>query len=90
MQRAHIGKLVSVGGVVALVTGILILDPRLRQQAAGIGEGKVPSDLVAVQSQVEKYVYMAVEMAKDQSVENAPLVMFTVAAALLVFFMLRT
>jgi hypothetical protein len=90
MQRAHIGKLVSVGGVVALVTGILILDPRLRQQAAGISEGKVPSDLVSVQSQVEKYVYMAVEMAKDQSVENAPLVMFTVAAALLVFFMLRT
>jgi hypothetical protein len=90
MQRAHIGKLVSVGGVVALVTGILILDPRLRQQAAGIGDGKVPSDLVSVHSQVEKYVYMAVEMAKDQSVENAPLVMFTVAAALLVFFMLRT
>ncbi len=90
MQRAHIGWMASIGGAAALVGGLLVLDPRLRQQANGLAKGEPSSELVSINAEVQDILFTTLAFLRDYSVDNAVLVIFALAAAVLVLFMLRT
>jgi hypothetical protein len=75
------------GGVMAV---LVAYDPRVRarvSELAGVTDtGSVPP-LADRLSMLADVIWTA---ARDQSIEHAPLVVFAAAAALLLFFMLRT
>ena len=90
MQRAHIGWMASIGGAVSLVAGLLVLDPRLRQQANALANGEPSNELVSMNAQVQDILFTTLAVLRDYSVDNAVLVIFALAAMVLVLFMLRT
>ena len=90
MQRAHIGWMASVGGAAALVAGLLVLDPRLRQQANALAGGEPSNELVALNAEAQDLLFTTLSVLRDYSLDNSVLVIFALAAVVLVLFMLRT
>ena len=90
MQRAHIGWMASVGGAATLVGGLLALDPQLRRQATSLANGQAPGELVALNSRAQDVLFGTVSVLKDYSLDNSILVIFAVAALVLVVVMLRS
>ena len=90
MQRAHIGWMASIGGAAALVAGLLVLDPRLRQQANALAKGEPSTDLLSMNAQLQDILFKTLAALSDYSLDNAVLVIFALAASVLVLFMLRT
>lgn len=90
MQRAHIGWMASIGGATALIAGLLVLDPRLRQQANALANGEPSNELVSMNAQVQDLLFTTLAVLRDYSLDNAVLVIFALAATVLVLFMLRT
>ena len=80
----------SIGGAVSLVAGLLVLDPRLRQQANALANGEPSNELVSMNAQVQDILFTTLAVLRDYSVDNAVLVIFALAAMVLVLFMLRT
>lgn len=80
----------SIGGATALVAGLLVLDPRLRQQANALANGEPSNDLVSMNAQVQDILFTTLAVLRDYSLDNAVLVIFALAATVLVLFMLRT
>ena len=83
--------MLTAGSALALVLALVLLDDRVRLQMAAVIDTRHPGDALAGMggraSQLASIVFVA---ARTQSVEQAPLVIFAVAAAILVLFMLRT
>ena len=53
-------------------------------------EGISHMEIAAIATHVEEIVLVVIQAVRDQSIEHAPLVIFALAAAVLVLFMLRT
>jgi hypothetical protein len=91
MRRSVFGGLTAAAGVCALVTGLALFDERVRGQIARIMSGKTPTDeLVSAGERASDLMTMAMQAVRDQSIEHAPLVVFSLAALVLVLFMTRT
>ena len=89
MRRAFNGALMSAGAVVILVLVLVALDERVRDQIWR--RGATPAvELAGVTHQVDHLTHVMVIAARDQSLAHAPMVVFSVAAGILVLFMLRT
>jgi hypothetical protein len=91
MQRVIKDALISVGAVGLLIVGLVSIDDRVRERVTEIlrkppGSAEITGTGAQV-AQVSNVIYKA---ARDQSVEHAPMVIFSVAGAVLVLFMLRT
>jgi len=80
----------SIGSAAALVAGLLVLDPRLRQQANALANGEPSNELVSMNAQVQDILFTTLAVLRDYSLDNAVLVIFALAATVLVLFMLRT
>ena len=85
------GGVTAVAGISALVLGLAVLDERVRVQLARVFSGKAPTDEIAsVGNSFQQLMTVTWRAVADQSIENAPLVVFSVAALVLVVWMTRT
>lgn len=90
-RRTVYGGVTAAAGVCALVTGLALIDERVRDQIVRIMRGKAPTDeLVSAGERATDLMTMVMQAVRDQSIEHAPLVVFSVAALVLVLFMTRT
>jgi hypothetical protein len=91
MRRPFTGALPAAGGVAALIAGLAAIDERVRDQIVMLVRGGGPSrEIVTVGNRFQELVMILVQAVRDQSIEHAPLVIFALAAMILVLFMLRT
>jgi hypothetical protein len=89
--RSVSGPLTALGGVSVLLLGLAAIDERVRTQIASLLRGEGPtSQLQSVGDQMESLARTLLLAIRHQSIEHAPLVIFALAAMVLVLFMLRT
>ena len=85
------GGVVAATGLGALVVGLGVVDERVRVQLARVFSGRPPTDEIAsLGDGLQGLFGVLLQAVKDQSMENMPLVAFSVAALVLVVFMTRT
>jgi hypothetical protein len=91
MRRVISDALISLGALLLLLVALVSIDERVRARVEGLVTTPPSSSEIAgvgaVYGNVSTLMYKA---ARDQSVEHAPMVIFAVAATVLVLFMLRT
>ena len=91
MQRVIKDALISVGAVGLLIVGLVSIDDRVRERVTEIlKEPPSSAEIAGTGAQVAQVSNVIYKAARDQSVEHAPMVVFGVAGAVLVLFMLRT
>jgi hypothetical protein len=90
--RRVIGDAVlTAGGAMVLVIALVTFDDRVRDQIMGVFDARHPTDAIAgVSGRVTEVVGILAQAMRSQSIEHAPLVIFALAATVLVLFMLRT
>ena len=90
MRRVFGDAMISLCAVLLLLLMLVTIDPRVREQMSGLWGGSGPSAVTSVSSQVRKASAVVLSVARDHSIDNAPLMIFALAATVLVLFMLRT
>lgn len=81
----------TAGGLCALVIGLAAIDARVRDQVARVFARQGPTaEMASIWSQLEEMAVIVAHAMRDQSIENAPMVIFALAAMVLVLFMTRT
>jgi hypothetical protein len=90
-MRRFIGDAITTaGGVLVLLTALVVMDERVREQVTWRLTSP-PSDIVAdVSVRFREIAAILAAAAHEQSLIHAPLLLFTVAGVVLVLFMLRT
>jgi hypothetical protein len=88
--RAFAGAVSAVGGVLAVLIGIVAIDDDVREEVVQLLRGGTPAEVTTAGYYVRSLPAIAISAVRDQSLEHAPLVIFAVAATVLVIFMLRT
>jgi hypothetical protein len=89
MRRAFGDAMISLCAVLLLLMMLVTIDPRVREQLSGVW-GASASPVATVSSQVREITSVVLSAARDHSLDNAPLMIFALAATVLVLFMLRT
>jgi hypothetical protein len=90
MRRLVREALMSVGTVVLLLLVLIAVDDRVRDQVMRRVVAHPSMEVESVWRQVTTFTSVIASAARDQSLGHAPLLIFTLAAAVLVLFMLRT
>ena len=90
MRRAFGDAMISLGAVLLLVMMLVTIDPRVREQVSGAWGGPGSAPVATISSQMREVTSVVVTAARDHSIDNAPLMIFALAATVLVLFMLRT
>lgn len=91
IRRAFGDALISAGALVALILMLAAFDGRVREQLSlRIGSGRASAQVVGAGAAVRDLTGVVADAVRDQSIEHAPLVIFVLAATVLVLFMLRT
>lgn len=79
------------GALCALIAMLAAFDPRVREQIAlRVSAGQPAAQVASAEATVRNLATVMFVAARDQSIEHAPLVIFVVAASVLLGFMLRT
>jgi len=89
MRRFLGDALISVAALLILFTVLLAIDNRVRDRVSGFWAPD-SSEVAGASQQLGSVVTLAYQVVRDQSIEHAPLTIFTLAAAVLVVFMVRT
>jgi hypothetical protein len=89
MRRVFGDAVISLGGVLVLLLTLVSIDPRVREQVSTV-LNQPGSTATTISSQVGVISSVALSAAQDHSIANAPLLIFVVAASVLLLFMLRT
>ena len=91
-MRRTISELLLSACAVAVVLAVLVaFDSRVREQATLlVGGAHASTELVAAQSSARHLAAVVAAVAKDQSEQHAPLMIFICAATALTLFMVRT
>jgi hypothetical protein len=91
MRRVVSDTLISLGAVVLLLVALVSIDHRLKEKVEGlVMTPPNSSEIAGVGAQIQNVSTVVYKAARDHSVEHAPMVIFGVAAVVLVGFMLRT
>ena len=91
MRRATRSSVTSAAGIGTILVGLVVIDPRVREQAVALASGKGPTgEFVSVGERAQELGYVALQAVRDQSIEHAPLTLFALAALVLFVLMLRT
>jgi hypothetical protein len=89
-ERVH-GALTATVGLLLFVGGLALIDGRVRRQLATMFAAPGPTEeLVAFNERLGELLFIALQAIRDQTIEHAPLVIFSLAAAVLMLFMMRT
>lgn len=90
IRRPFAGALTTAGGLCALLIGLAAIDDRVRDQIARAFTSRGPTEEFAtVGARLNEIALIAVQAVQDQSLEHAPMVIFALAAAILVLLMTR-
>ena len=90
MRRRVFGGVTAVGGLAALVVALVLFDGRVRDQLSTVLARQGPTDeIVSASTRAQELLLVVIQAVTDQSIEHAPLVLFGLAALVLVLFMLR-
>ncbi len=90
MRRGFREVLMSVGTMAILLLILVAADDRVRDQISRGFVAHPTVELASVGRQLSDVAHVVASAARDQSLGHAPLLIFTLAAAVLVLFMLRT
>jgi hypothetical protein len=90
MRRYFREALMSAGTVMILLLVLIAFDDRVRDQVSRRVVAHPSMELASVGRQVSDFGIVILAAARSQSIGHAPLMIFTLAAAVLVLFMLRT
>jgi hypothetical protein len=90
MRRHFREALMSAGTVVILLLVLIACDDNVRDQFSKRFVAHPSIELASAERQVATFTTVIVGAARDQSLNHAPLLIFTLAAAVLTLFMLRT
>lgn len=90
MRRAFGEGLMSAGALTILVLTLVAIDDRVREQIWLRASAPPSAQLHSAGTNVRELTAVMVEAARDQSLAHAPLLIFGLAATVLVLFMLRT
>lgn len=90
MRRVFGDALISLSAVLLLLLMLVTIDPRVREELSGVWGSSGSSAVTSVHNQVRMAATVVLSAAADHGVDNAPLMIFALAATVLVLFMLRT
>ena len=90
MRRVLGEALMSAATVAVLLMALVAFDDRVREQLSQQFMAKPSVQLASAGYQVRNITSVIAEAARDQSRQHAPMLLFSLAAAVLVLFMLRT
>ena len=90
MRRAFGEALMSAGALAILLLVLVAVDDRVREQISLRVAVRSTVELASAGERVRDLTTVIAEAVRDQSVEHAPLLIFTLSAFVLVMFMLRT
>ena len=90
MRLAYREVLMSIGTVVILVLALTAFDDRVREEVSRRVMTHPSVEVASVGHQLRDVTNVIVQAARDQSLGHAPLLIFTLASAALLLFMLRT
>jgi hypothetical protein len=91
MRRVINDGLISLGALVLLLVALVSIDDRVRERVTQLLTSPPSSaEIAGAGVQIENVSVVLFRAARNQSVDHAPLVIFSVAAVVLVLFMLRT
>ena len=91
MRRAIGEAMMTLGGALVLILTLVLLNGRVRDEIGSVLDARHPAAAVAgLGARVGDVVAIVAAAAREQSLEHAPLVIFSLAAMGLVLFMLRT
>ena len=80
----------SMAGFGAVLVTLIVLDERVARQLAIMFRRAPDRELVVMRDWLESLGSAVAFAARDQSIEHAPMLVFTAVAILLVIFMVRT
>ena len=91
VRRAIGDATITAGSALALVTTLVLLDERVRDAIGAVMDPRHPGTALAgLGDRAREVAAIVIVAARNQSFEHAPLVIFSLAAIVLVIFMLRT
>lgn len=90
MRREFRDGLMSAVAVVILLLVLIAADARVRDQVSQHLAARPSVELASAGRQVRDFTTAIAQAARSQSLGHAPLLIFTLAAGVLVLFMLRT
>jgi hypothetical protein len=90
MRRPFGDALLSIGALAILLFALVSVDDRVREQISLRLNARPSVELAAAGAQVRDLTTVVFRAARDQSIDHAPLLLFSLAATVLVLFMLRT
>jgi hypothetical protein len=89
--RQVLGDALTFGGVLFVVIAILVsVDERVRERVSSTASRASSSSFSELRDEVRDIGATVVDVARTRSLDHAPLVIFVVAATVLVLFMVRT
>jgi hypothetical protein len=82
----------ALAGIGAVLVGLAVMDERVRVELSRIiTDGPASSnELTTMSARLEDFMVVGMQAVRDQSIEHAPLVIFALAALVLVLFMIRS
>ena len=91
IRRPFSGGLAAAGGGVALLIGLAAIDDRVRNQMTMAFANRGPTqEITSIGERLQDMAAILAQGVRDQSIAHAPMVMFALAAMILVLFMTRT
>ena len=90
MRRAISDAMMTAGSALALVVALVLIDGDVRQQISLRLSSHPAAELAASGEHVRDLASVIAMAAREQTLAHAPLAIFTLAAVVLVLFMLRT
>ena len=88
MRRRVLGDaVISLCALLALLLMLVAIDPRVRVQVASAWGGSTSTSVSKDMREISTVLLSAIQ---DRGIDNAPLMIFALAATVLVLFMLRT
>ncbi|HUR33693.1 MAG TPA: hypothetical protein VM032_07845 [Vicinamibacterales bacterium] len=91
MRRVTSGFITTSAGIAAIVTGLAVIDERVRGEVAALASGHARAgDIAGVGGRMQELGLVALYAVRDQSIEHAPLTLFALVALVLFVLMLRT
>ena len=90
MRRVFGEALMSAGSVAVLLIVLVAVDDRVREQISQRFMTRPSVELASAGHQISSFTSVIIAAARGQSIAHAPLLIFALAASVLVLFMLRT
>ena len=90
MRRFYKDALVTTGALLIVLGALMAVDERVRQQVtSALSSASSPQAVAGAGGELQHITLVLFSAARDQSIEHAPMVLFVLAASVLVLFMLR-